>query len=175
MSHSAKALLAALSCGLLLFACTHGAPRPTAPPAAPGAHVPPGCERDLSGRYQHARDPAFVYDGQDDGGTLTLALHRTDAPPSDAGWASTEIVLTRTPDGFHGATQTTAFNALHQPCAVALPTQLIACGDGGLTLRSAERLAIDPSCQPSATPPKLVDQTLLRVVDAGTPQGDGGL
>lgn len=168
MSHSGKALLAALCSAVLLFACAHGAPKPVAPPPAPGPHVPPGCEQNLTGRYQHARDPAYVYDGQDDGGTLVLALKRTDTPPSDAGWASTRIVLTRTPDGFNGATRTTAFNSLHQSCAVALPTQLIACGDGGLTLRSAEKLAIDPSCQPSATPPQLVDQTLVRTVDAGT-------
>lgn len=169
MPRFAKALLAALVPGLLLLGCPHRAPAPPLPPA-PALQIPPGCEANLSGRYQHARDPAFVYDGVDDGGTLLLALHRTDAPPSDAGWASTEILLTRTGHGFQGMTRTTAFNALEKPCAVELPTQLTACADGGLTLRSAETIAIGPACEPSAAPAALVDQRLVRVgaaMDAG--------
>lgn len=167
MSRPAQLFLAALAAGLLLLACAHSAPAPT-PPPAPAAQVPPGCERDLSGRYRHARDPAFVYQGQDDGGTLVLALHRTDAPPTDAGWAKTEIVLARTPDGFVGETRTTAYDALHQPCPVSLPTSILACDDAGLTLQSAEKVAIGPGCQPSAAPPTLVPQRLLRLADAGS-------
>lgn len=172
MPRSAKALLAASAGGLLLLACPHRPEIPGAPTALQ-FHVPPGCERNLTGRYQHVRDPAFLYDGQDDGGTLVLALHRTDAPPSDAGWASTQIVVTRSPTGFHGATRTTAFNALHQPCPVALPTSVVACDDGGLLLRSAERIAIDPGCQPSAAPPPMVEQRLARLQTGGSGPGIG--
>jgi hypothetical protein len=166
MSRTAQIVLAASAAGLLVLACAHQAPAPVAPPAQ-AIQVPPGCEQSLAGRYRHARDPAFVYQGADDGGTLVLALHRSDTPPTDAGWARTQIVLTRTPKGFRGETRTTAYNALHQPCAVSLPTSVLACDDAGVTLLSAQKVAIDPTCQPSAAPPEMAEQRLLRLTDGG--------
>jgi hypothetical protein len=65
---------------LMLAACVRPTP-PVQAPLQPG--VPPGCLADLSGRWVHAVDPAYMYDATDDGGTLTLMVHRA---PVDAGF-----------------------------------------------------------------------------------------
>lgn len=59
-------------------------PAPPAPPPAPVIAVPEGCLELQGGAWVHATDPSFRYLGDDDGGTLTLAVERRFVP--DAGF-----------------------------------------------------------------------------------------
>jgi hypothetical protein len=134
--------------------------------------VPPGCEQSQAGAYHHAENPAFHYLGEDDGGTLTLAVVRSRAEavgPPDGGTVS--IVLTRTPRGFVGETRATGFNAAGAPCPVAFPTEVTACTATALTLNAAASTAIGEDCRPapSGPPPPRLPQVLVRgAPDAGT-------
>lgn len=154
-----------------LLACP--ARTPSLPPA-PSIHVPPGCEKNLAGEYHHAENPAFRYLGEDDGGTLTLAVTRAREGaegPSDGG-TTVSIVLNRTPDGFVGETRATTFTPAGTACPVRFPTQATACDDEGLTLRSMATTAIDENCHPapSGPQPKWKEQRLVKgVPDAGQP------
>jgi hypothetical protein len=155
-------------CALSLVACPAKAPPQVAAAAvaAPAVHVPPGCEKDQSGDYRHAQNAAFRYRGEDDGGTLSLAVMRAgpdggvEAP--DAG--SVGILLHRTPEGFVGETRATGFTASGTPCPVSFPTEAVACTDAGLTLRAASSTAIDEGCRPatSGAAPVRQEQVLLR-------------
>jgi hypothetical protein len=170
-------VLPPLALGLTLLslpACTPKAPPRTEaqPPPAPPIRVPPGCESSQAGEYHHAQNPAFRYYGEDDGGTLSLAVVRArvdggaDAP--DAGTPS--IVLQRTPEGFVGETRATGFTGSGAPCPVVFPTEAVACDTRGLTLRSAASTAIDEGCQaaPAGAPGVRLEQVLLRgAPDAG--------
>lgn len=51
-------------------------PAPPAPPPAPVIAVPDGCLALQGGAWVHATDPSFRYLGDDDGGTLSLAVER---------------------------------------------------------------------------------------------------
>ncbi|MCP3061853.1 hypothetical protein LXT21_24010 [Myxococcus sp. K38C18041901] len=161
---------------LCLTACPAKAPPTleTRSPPPPPIRVPPGCEGSQAGEYHHEENPAFRYRGEEDGGTLTLAVVRaltdTDAgtPANDSSGAS--IVLQRTPGGFVGETRATGFTGSGAPCPVAFPTELVACDDAGLTLRAVASTSIDEGCQPSRTgpPPVRLKQVLLRETpDAG--------
>ncbi|MFP2901737.1 hypothetical protein [Corallococcus sp. 4LFB] len=162
-------------CVLSLAACPGKAPPRVDTATAsrpPPIHVPPGCEKDQSGDYHHAQNPAFRYLGRDDGHTLSLAVVRAWADGGvespDAG--SVGIVLTRTPEGFVGETRATGFSASGTPCPVAFPTEAVACTDAGLTLRAASSTSIDEGCRPATSGPAPVrqEQVLLRgVPDAG--------
>jgi hypothetical protein len=152
---------------------------PTLPEAPRPVRVPKGCEKNQAGEYHHAENPAFRYRGEDDGGTLTLAVVRAregEASQTDGGTVS--IVLQRTPDGFVGETRATTFTPAGTACPVRFPTQVTTCDDQGLTLRSAATTAIDENCRPapSGPQPALKEQRLLRgVPDAGTPtEADAG-
>ncbi|WP_186001842.1 MULTISPECIES: hypothetical protein [Corallococcus] len=161
-------------CVLSLTACPGKAPpRVETPSSAPPAiHVPAGCEKDQSGDYRHAQNPAFRYLGQDDGGTLSLAVVRAWADGGvespDAG--SVGIILHRTPDGFVGETRATGFTASGTPCPVSFPTEAVACTDAGITLRAASSTSIDEGCRSATSGPAPVrqEQVLLRgAPDAG--------
>jgi hypothetical protein len=135
--------------------------------------VPPGCERNQAGEYHHAQNPAFRYLGEDDGGTLSLAVVRAyaDGGVESADAGSVSIVLQRTPGGFVGETRATGFSGSGAPCPVAFPTEAVACTDAGLTLRSVSSTAIDEGCRPAASgaPAVRLEQQLLRgTPDAGT-------
>jgi hypothetical protein len=158
-----------------LTACSTKAPPRTEAqvPPPPPIRVPPGCESSQAGEYFHAENPAFRYRGEDDGGTLSLTVSRahadggTDAP--DAGAAS--IVLQRTPNGFVGETRATGFAASGTPCPVTFPTEVVACAEAGLTLRSATSTSIDEGCRPApsgATTVRLQQVLLRGTPDAGT-------
>ena len=160
---------------LSLTACPAKAPPRTEaqPPPPPPIRVPAGCESSQAGEYHHAENPAFRYYGDDDGGTLTLAVVRaradggTESP--DAGAAS--IVLQRTPEGFVGETRATGFTGGGVPCPVAFPTEVVSCAEAGLTLRSATSTSIDEGCRPAQTgaPTVRLQQVLLRgAPDAGS-------
>ncbi|MBU8900662.1 hypothetical protein DRW03_04885 [Corallococcus sp. H22C18031201] len=161
-------------CALSLTACPAKAPpRVEAMASAPPVKVPPGCERNQAGEYRHAQNAAFRYLGEDDGGTLSLAVVRAWADGGvetpDAG--SVSIVLNRTSEGFIGETRAQGFSGAGAPCPVAFPTEAIACTDAGLTLRSVSSTAIDEGCRAASSgpPPVRLEQQLLRVPpDAGT-------
>ncbi|MCY1020753.1 hypothetical protein [Pyxidicoccus sp. MSG2] len=171
-------VLSSLAFGLSVLSLT-ACPAKTPPrtevqvPPPPPVRVPPGCESSQAGEYFHAENPAFRYHGEDDGGTLSLSVVRahadggTDAP--DASTAT--IVLHRTPEGFVGQTHATGFAGSGAPCPVVFPTEVEACADAGLTLRSAASTSIDEGCRaaPSGAPTVRLRQVLLRgEPDAGT-------
>ncbi|MCE9667413.1 hypothetical protein LY474_06255 [Myxococcus stipitatus] len=160
---------------LSLTACPAKAPptTETRPPPPPPIRVPPGCEANQAGEYRHAENEAFRYHGEDDGGTLTLAVlrARADGGTESPDASSASIVLERTPAGFVGQTRATGFTGSGAPCPVSFPTEVVACDDAGLTLRSVASTSIDEGCQPSRSgpPPVRLQQVLLRnTPDAGT-------
>jgi hypothetical protein len=90
------------------------------------------------------------------------------APQADAGAASTEplavLVLDRTPSGFIGATRARLISPQGQGCDVSFRTEVLECGDGGLTLRTEPFAEVDEGCQvlrPS-TPSDLVEHRMVR-------------
>jgi len=139
--------------------------------------VPRGCEQSQAGDYHHAQNPAFRYRGEDDGSTLVLQVLRAQedggvsAEAGDGG-SSLSIHLQRTPDGFVGETRSVGFTSTGAPCPVAFPTEVLACDEERLRLRSAATASFDEQCQPpppGATRPRL-EQVLVRgAPDAGIP------
>ena len=160
---------AGLSFALLLLAgCPHPRPPPSLGPPPPLVRIPDGCDKNLSGTYAHRRDPSFRYLGEDDGGTLTLALERE---AGDAGSAPLRIVLHRTADGFLGLTHASAFNAAHRLCPLDVPTEVTACPDDGLTLATLDRIDLDADCGFSRAKAERVEEPLRRISDAGVDAG----
>jgi hypothetical protein len=158
-----------------------------APVGPPPVHVPPGCERSQAGEYHHVGNPAFRYLAEDDG--RILSLHLLHAWP-DGGVGGTPdggtvmIVLSRTPEGFVGATHATGFGA-GMPCPVKFPTEVTACAPGTLTLRTVWKTSVNEAClpPPSGPPPKWTEQVLRRgpppvmspsPADAGAGSPDAG-
>ncbi|HSP77652.1 MAG TPA: hypothetical protein VLQ93_03940 [Myxococcaceae bacterium] len=167
-------LLAAGGLAAALIACPTRTPSPPDPTtAASPVRVPPGCEANLAGEYHHAENPAFRYLGEDDGDTLSLAVARAregEETPRDAG--TVRIILERTPEGFVGQTRATTFTPSGEPCPVHFPTEVVACDDAGLTLRSVAATALDEDCRPAPQEGRQVwrEQRLVRgAPDAGTP------
>ncbi len=164
---SALALTALLAC-----------PSRTPPggPAEP-VRIPPGCERSQAGEYHHVGNPAFRYLAEDDGRTLSLTVVRSRADGGvggspDAGAIS--VVLARTPRGFVGETRATGFNAAGSPCPARFPTEVTACANDSLRLRTVASTALDEAClpPPSGPPPQWTEQVLRRgAPDAGAPDG----
>lgn len=155
-------------------ACTGQTPAPGERATRP-IHVPSGCEQNQSGEYHHAENPAFRYVGQDDGGTLTLAVVRaTEGSVGSPDGGTVSIVVARTPDGFVGETRATGFNAAGAPCPVAFPTEVTACDAKGLTLQSAAGTTIGEDCRPAPSGPRpaRLKQVLLR---GAPPASDAGM
>jgi hypothetical protein len=153
----AKWIWLTVACQVGWLGCIRKPPAPPAsPPSPPGPpiQVPPGCLADLSGTYVHGQNPTYRYLASDDGGTLFIAVERSrsDAgvPRLDANPVS--VSLSRTPKGFIGETQAVLFVATGRACPVDFPTEIIACDDAGLILKSAISSAVDESCQPSNAP-----------------------
>lgn len=142
--------------------------------------IPPGCERNQAGEYHHVGNPAFRYLAEDDGRTLslTLARARRDGGVGGAPEAGAiTLVLTRTPEGFVGETRATGFTVAGTPCPVTFPTEITACADDSLTLRTVASTALDEACRPppSGPPPTWTKQVLRRGAPAaGTGAPDGG-
>ncbi len=143
-----------VACQVGWFGCIRKPPPPPpAPPRppAPVIRVPAGCLENLSGAYVHSQNPSYNYLATDDGGTLLIAVERS---RSDAGTPRTDahpisVSLMRTPKGFVGETQAVLFVATGRACPVDFPTEIIACDDAGLMIKSAVSSAVDESCQPS--------------------------
>lgn len=175
-----RTALAALSLGPLalsaLVACPSRTPSQGARTELP-VRVPPGCEQNLAGEYHHVGNPAFRYLAEDDGRTLALTLLRARADGGvggapDAG--AITLMLNRTPDGFLGETRATGFNVSGNPCPVTFPTEVTACVNDGLTLRTVPSTAVDEACRPppSGPLPQRVEHVLRRgTPDAGVPDG----
>jgi hypothetical protein len=117
--------------------------------------------------------------GEDDGRTLSLTVVSSRADGGvggspDAG--AINLVLSRTPQGFVGETRATGFNAAGSPCPARFPTEVTACADDSLRLRTVASTALDEAClpPPSGPPPRWTEQVLRRgAPDAGV--SDGGL
>ncbi|MCI0573108.1 MAG: hypothetical protein L0Y66_20375 [Myxococcaceae bacterium] len=160
---------------LLLPAALSGCPR--APPEedrgpAP-VRIPEGCEAPLGGEWRHADVPSWRYSGEDDGGTLVLVVSRAgpDGGEGQAPGAGPRIELHRTGEGFRGRVVDSSFGPGDTPCTVTFPTEVLACGDGGLTLSTTSATVVDEQCRPApqTTP---VRREVHRLVRPGTePQG----
>lgn len=155
---------------VVLAGCARAPLNPNAPEPV---RIPEGCEANLGGVYLDSEQAAFRYEGTDDGGTLQLIVER--APP-DAGvqrprsWDPV-IRVQRTSRGFVGETRAYAFDPLR--CPIHFPTEVTGCRGGGLTIRSAESLQVDPeTCAVDPAPPAMRTFQLIRAPatpDAGTP------
>ena len=153
----AKWIWLTVACQIAWLGCIRkppAAPASPQPPPEPLIQVPPGCLADLSGTYVHGQNPSYRYLASDDGGTLFIAVERS---RSDGGVTRTEanpvsVSLSRTAKGFVGETQAVLFVATGRACPVDFPTEIIACDDAGLLLKSAISSAVDESCQPSQAP-----------------------
>lgn len=155
-------------------------------PKPPPIRVPEGCVDPQLGIFVHAQNKAFRYRAEDDGGTLLLFVER---PMSDGGLAQpngdggTVISLQRTPHGFSGVTDAVVFTQRGVRCRVSFPTELAACSDGGLLLRSAASTSVDETCRAPSNAPASprIEQRLVRVdlsspvaPDAGGGRPDAG-
>jgi len=157
-------------CGVLalLGACTS----PPAPPpeTATGWRLPEGCPEDLTGRWVLASDPSWSYRASDDGGTVVLDVERRWA---DAGTperaSSARVMLRRTPTGLAGETRAPRMGTTGPGCEASLPVELMGCPDGGLLLRTVERIRVDGQCVAvDASPPETRTYLLVRsAVDGG--------
>jgi hypothetical protein len=146
----------------LLVAC---AAPPPPPPATPVARaLPEGCQDQFGGQWVLASDPSWSYRASDDGGTVVLDVERRWA---DAGTAartsSARVVLRRTPTGLTGETRAPRMGPSGPGCEASLPVELAGCPDGGLLLRTVERMRVDGQCAPvDAAPPEMRTYLLLR-------------
>ena len=147
---------------VVLVACAPPPPPPP-PPSLPLA-LPPGCAADLGGPWVLDGDPTWRYQGTDDGGTLVLGVERRwpdgGTPP---GPSSTQVVLRRTPKGFAGETRAPRGGPTGPLCDALLPVEVTDCTDGGLTLRTVDRMRVDGRCAPvDAAPGERRTHLLLR-------------
>ena len=173
---------------LALAACVRTTPQPLPeppPPPRPAFVVPEGCAGSLSGSWVHATDPGYRYEGDDDGGTLTLVVFHvptvdagfsprrfrvdagTDAgfdagpdQPLDAGPepSSARVELQRTAHGFLGATLAPLTHPSGRLCEGRFPTTVLSCADGGLLLETQSATALGDACQAPARPLGLLTQ-----------------
>ncbi len=168
-----------VAAGLLLqvwgASCANAPARPTLEAAA--SKVPEGCLADLSGRWVHD-DSSWQYDALDDGGTLSLTVFHQLTPdagprwrqftrPKDGGTAvgklldaglavaaspAAFVILNRTPAGFIGESVAMVAHPVGRTCEARFKTEVLSCGDGGLTLRSQSEIALGDICQAPANP-----------------------
>ena len=155
--------------------CANAPPAPTPEVAAP--KVPAGCLADLSGHWVHD-DSAWRYDAVDDGGTLSLTVFHQFTPdagprwrqftrPKDGGTAVAKlldagqavsaspaafVILNRTSAGFIGESIAMVSHPVGRTCEARFKTEVLSCGDGGLTLRSQSEIALGDVCQAPANP-----------------------
>lgn len=161
-----------------LAACAPRVPPGTGPGGPTAVHVPPGCEAPLGGEWRHATSPSWRYLGEDDGGTLVLAVQRVGPDDGGTGRPGDEggprIELQRGPDGFVGRVVGTTFGPGDRRCTVSFPTEVVACTDGGLTLSTASKAFVDAECNPApgaAQAPREVHQLVRPEAGGGAPDG----
>ena len=150
--------------------CPAHAPVPPSgsPPPQLEVHLPAGCEANLSGTYAHYTNPRYHYRAQDDGKMMSISVERwmgdggSILETADAG---PQIRLVRTARGFVGQVQATGFLASGQACQVEFPTEVVACEDAGVVLRSAATaLPPDELCRPpqGGSPTLMLEHRLNR-------------
>ena len=152
----------------LLVACPAPPPPPQVVPAA--RSLPEGCGDDFTGRWVLASDPSWSYRARDDGGTVVLDVERRWADGGTPERASSaRVVLRRTPTGLIGETRAPRMGPSGPGCEASLPVELTGCPDGGLLLRTVERMRVDAQCTPvDASPPETRTYLLVRAgADAG--------
>jgi hypothetical protein len=152
----------------VLCACASPAPPPQ--PSAADRALPEGCQDDFAGRWVLASDASWTYRATDDGGTVVLDVERHwgDAGTPERA-SSARVVLRRTPGGLTGETRAPRMGPSGPGCEASLPVELTGCPDGGLLLRTVERMRVDAQCAPvDASPPETRTYLLLRAApDAG--------
>jgi hypothetical protein len=152
----------------LLSACASPAFPPQPTPTARA--LPEGCQDDFAGRWVLASDPSWAYRATDDGGTVVLDVERHwgDAGTPERA-SSARVVLRRTPGGLTGETRAPRMGPSGPGCEASLPVELTGCPDGGLLLRTVERMRVDAQCAPvDASPPGTRTYLLVRAApDAG--------
>jgi hypothetical protein len=158
---------------LILLGCLGcAASPPAAPPTSgrPAVAIPAGCEQDLAGPWRLSADPSWTYHASDDGGTVVLAVGRHWADGgTPAGTSSAQVVLRRTTGGFVGETRAPRTGPGGPSCEASLPVEVAGCPDGGLLLRTVDRLRVDQRCAPvDAAPSERRVHLLVRE------RGDGG-
>jgi len=161
-------LLPWLGVALLLVACP--APPPPQPVVSAARALPDGCQDDFAGRWVLASDPSWSYRASDDGGTVVLDVERRWADGGTPQRASSaRVVLRRTPAGLVGETRAPRMGPSGPGCEAILPVELTGCPDGGLLLRTVERVRVDGQCTPvDASPPETRTFLLVRAApDAG--------
>jgi hypothetical protein len=149
--------------GLALVAACAAPPPP--PPATPVARaLPEGCQDDFTGRWVLASDPSWSYRASDDGGTVVLDVERRWADGGTPEHASSaRVVLRRTPTGLTGETRAPRMSPSGPGCEASLPVELTGCPDGGLLLKTVERIRVDGQCTPvDAAPPEMRTYLLVR-------------
>jgi hypothetical protein len=84
--------------------------------------------------------------------------------------SSARVVLRRTPGGLAGETRVPRMGSAGPGCEASLPVELTGCPDGGLLLRTVERMRVDGRCAAvDASPPETRTYLLVRALpDAGT-------
>ncbi len=168
---------------LSLSACVRTTPQPSPelPVPARKVVVPPGCLEDFAGPWVHATDPGYRYQGQDDGGTLTLIVSHVVTPDAgfsprrfravDAGVVDAGVIdagsveasgarveLQRTAKGFVGQTIAPLTHPTGRTCEGHFPTTVLSCADGGLLLETQSATALGDACQAPARPLGLLTQ-----------------
>jgi hypothetical protein len=167
---------------LLFAACTPAQirlpePSPEVAPPPVLAHVPPGCEANLSGTYAHRDDNTYRYTISDDGQHLRLRAFRQYGGTRVELATTSEVELQRTATGIHGESIVAAHTRLGQPCPVRFPYELTACSAEGLTLRTAQQLGLNDQCAVTdGVHLDLIETGLLRLpaADAGADHADAG-
>ncbi len=168
---------------LSLSACVRTTPQPSPelPPPARKVVVPPGCLEGFAGPWVHATDPGYRYQGEDDGGTLTLIVSHVATPDAgfsprrfravDAGVVDAGVIdagtpsisggrveLERTERGFVGQTIAPLTHPTGRTCEGHFPTTVVSCADGGLLLETQSATALGDACQAPARPLGLFTQ-----------------
>ncbi len=170
---------------LSLSACVRTTPQPLPelPPPARKVVIPNGCLENFAGPWVHATDPGYRYQGEDDGGTLTLIVSHVATPDAgfsprrfravDAGVDAVDagvidagppavsgarVELERTERGFGGQTIAKLTHPTGRTCEGRFPTTVLNCADGGLLLETQSATALGDACQAPARPLGLLTQ-----------------
>ncbi len=153
----------------MISACA--APPPPPPAAPPEARaLPEGCADDFAGQWVLASDPSWAYRATDDGGTVVLDVERHWADGGTPGrTSSARVVLRRTPAGLAGEARAPRMGPSGPGCEASLPVTLVGCPDGGLLMKTVDRMRVDGRCAAvDAAPPETRTYLLLRsATDAG--------
>ena len=153
----------------LLAACA--APPPPPVETVPAARaLPEGCTDDFAGQWVLASDPSWAYRSTDDGGTVVLDVERhwADGGTPDR-TSSARVVLRRTPAGLAGEARAPRMGPSGPGCEASLPVTLVGCPDGGMLMKTVDRMRVDGRCAAvDAAPPETRTYLLVRAAaDAG--------